>query len=75
MQAQKELDDLRKSAGRINYSEYSKLPPTSSETPAQKQNRKRITSARNIAGSLGRVNATEYKALTAKKPVKRLPAK
>jgi len=72
---EKEMSDLRKSAGRVNWGEYSKLPSPSNETPTQKQNRKRISSARDVAGNLGRVNVTEYKALTAKKPRKRPPAK
>jgi hypothetical protein len=55
MQSEKDLDQLRKQAGRINQSEYSALTKTQD-----------VAKARNTAKRYGRVNATEYAALTAK---------
>jgi hypothetical protein len=72
MQSQKELEQIRKQAGRINMGEYANLTGTpipkdveagksykpSAEALKAQQSRKRF----------GRVNEAEYAALTAKQP-------
>jgi hypothetical protein len=53
-----QLDQLRKDAGRVNQSEFSKF--------AQSEKSQDIAKARNDAKRFGRINVAEYKAITAK---------
>ncbi|MGD1108458.1 MAG: hypothetical protein ABR865_15565 [Terracidiphilus sp.] len=71
-QENKELSDLRKSAGRVNWGEYSKMTgqpipkdvgPGKSYKPSPE-----ALKARHASKKIGRVNASEYAALTAKQP-------
>ena len=60
-----DLEAMRKSAGRINQGEYSKLTGTLSKPASQ------ISQKQKSRKNLGRVSASEYAALS----VKRVPRK
>ncbi len=73
-QERKQLNDTRKSLGRVNWGEYSKLTGTPIPKNAGPEKSYKPTpamlKARSNAKRFGRVNASEYKALMARRKAK-----